>query len=58
MKIPWKRLSKDPIIVNIDEVYIIVTPFFGKLLLCSARFIFQLQINVMILIKITEGNRS
>ena len=36
MEIPWKRLSKDPIIVNIDEVYIIVTPFFGKLLRCSA----------------------
>lgn len=30
MSIPWKSLSKDPIIVNIDEVYVIVSPFFGK----------------------------
>ena len=30
MKIPWKSLAKDPILVNISEVYIIVGPDFGR----------------------------
>ena len=30
MKIPWKSLAKDPIIVDIRDVFVIVSPFFGK----------------------------
>ncbi len=30
MKIPWKSLAKDPIIVDISDVFVIVSPFFGK----------------------------
>ena len=30
MKIPWKKLAKDPILVTINEVYIIVSPNIGK----------------------------
>ena len=26
MRIPWKSLGKDPILVNIDELYVIVAP--------------------------------
>lgn len=29
MKIPWKKLAKDPIIINIDEIYIIAAPYMG-----------------------------
>ena len=32
MKIPWKKLAKDPIIVEIDEIYVVVVPHFGELL--------------------------
>ena len=30
MKIPWKKLAKDPILVTISEVYVIVSPNTGK----------------------------
>ena len=30
MQIPWKRLTKDPLVITIDEVYIIVGPNIGK----------------------------
>ena len=30
MKIPWKSLGKDPIVVGIDELYVIVTPKLGQ----------------------------
>ena len=29
-KIPWKRLTKDPLVVTIDEVFVIVGPDMGK----------------------------
>ena len=30
MKIPWKKLAKDPILVTISEVYVIISPDTGK----------------------------
>ena len=29
MKIPWKRLTKDPLVITIDEVYVILGPNIG-----------------------------
>lgn len=29
MQIPWKRLTKDPLVVMIDEIYVIVEPDIG-----------------------------
>ena len=31
MKIPWKKLARDPIVVEIDEIYVVVGPHFGEL---------------------------
>ena len=33
MRIPWKKLAKDPIVVDIDEIYIVVGPHFGELII-------------------------
>jgi len=30
MKIPWKSLTKEPLVIMIDEVYVIVGPNIGK----------------------------
>ena len=31
MKIPWKNLTKDAIVVTIDEVYVVLEPDLGQL---------------------------
>ena len=30
MKIPWKNLTKEAIVVTIDEIYIVVEPDLGE----------------------------
>ena len=29
LKIPWKRLTKDPLVITIDEIYVILVPNIG-----------------------------
>ncbi len=30
MQIPWKRLTKDPLVIIVDEVYVIIGPNIGE----------------------------